>query len=75
MNDGRFGFGEIAYSTSGVGGRNSYNESFSVIDNGTLLGLRSMGMLSALTGQRDALLTEEGAAEALWSSFIEPMQR
>lgn len=74
MSDGRSGFGEIAYSTSGVGSRNSYNESFSVADNGTLLGLQSMGMLVALSGRRDKFLTEEGAAEALWTSFIEPMQ-
>lgn len=75
MSDGRMGFGEIAYSTSGIGNRNSYNESFSVVDNGTLLGLRSMGMLSAVSGRRDTLLTEEGASEALWTNFIEPMQR
>lgn len=74
MNDGRSGFGEIAYSTSGVGNRNSHNESFSVIDNGTLLGLRPIGMLSALSGRRDIFLTDEGAAEVLWANFIEPMQ-
>jgi hypothetical protein len=74
MSDGRSGFGEIAYSASGVGSRNSYNESFSVTDNGTLLGLRAMGMLSAMSGRRDTFLTEEGAAEALWASFIEPLQ-
>jgi hypothetical protein len=74
MSDGRSGFGEIAYSASGVGSRNSYNESFSVADNGTLLGFRAMGMLSTMSGRRDTFLTEEGAAEALWASFIEPLQ-
>jgi hypothetical protein len=45
-----------------------------VADNGTLLGLRAMGMLSAVSGRRETFLSEEGAAETLWASFIEPMQ-
>lgn len=71
----RFG-GEIAYSSSGVGHRNSYNESLSVDDDGTSLGLRALGMLAPFGESAERkLFTQEGAAEHLWTSFIEPLQR
>jgi hypothetical protein len=65
--------GDIGYSNSGVGNRNSYNETLSVDDDGTSLGLRAMGMLTQVDERR--LLTQEGAAEQLWSAFILPLQR
>ena len=35
-----------------------------------------MGMLMQFAGSRqERLLTEEGAAEYLWTAFIEPLQR
>jgi TIR domain len=66
--------GDIGYSSNGLGNRNSYNESLSVSDDGTSLGMRAMGF--GFGGEdRAQLLTEEGAAERLWSLFVEPLQR
>jgi hypothetical protein len=70
---GSFG-GDVGYSNNGLGNRNSYNESLTVSDDSTSLGMRSTGIGF---GQEDRaqLLTDEGAAEHLWSLFIEPLQR
>lgn len=66
--------GDIGYSSDGLGSRNSYNESLSVSDDGTSLGMRAIGF--GFGGEdRAQLLTEEGAAERLWSLFVEPLQR
>ena len=66
--------GDIGYSSNGLGNRNAYNESLSVSDDGTSLGMRAMGF--GFGGEdRAQLLTEEGAAERLWSLFVDPLQR
>ena len=76
MRSGRGFGGEIAYSNAGVGDRNGFNESLSVGDDGTSLGLKALGMMFRGGGGAErALLTQAGAAEYLWSTFIEPMQR
>jgi len=72
LRSGRAFGGEISYSSSGVGDRNSYNESLSVEDDGTSLGVKPMGMLSH---SEKVLLTQEGGAEILWEAFIAPLQR
>lgn len=65
---------DIGYSAAGAGDRNSWNESLSVADDGTSLGIRAMGMLHFAAANEKKLLTQEGAAEYLWSAFIEPLQ-
>ena len=71
----RFG-GEISYSSSGVGARNSYNESLAVEDDGMSLGMRAMGMLLHTEGNAEnKLRTQEDGAEYLWGAFIAPLQR
>ena len=66
--------GDIGFSHSGLGDGNSYNESMSVSDDGHLLGLKPLGM-GSFSGQRDQLLTLEGAAEYFWAMFIHPLQQ
>lgn len=71
LSGSRFG-GDIAYSNAGLGNGNSYNESMSVADDRQMLGLKPLGMASH--GERQGLLTLEGAAEYYWSVFIRPLQ-
>lgn len=66
--------GDIAYSNSGLGNGNSYNESMSVEDDGYLLGLKPLGM-ARFGGRRDQILTMEGAAEYFWEIFMESLQQ
>jgi hypothetical protein len=66
--------GGIAFSHAGLGNGNSYNESMSVADDGHNLGLKPMGMAFHFSGQRDTLLTQEGAAEYFWGMLIEPLR-
>lgn len=75
ISDGT-GFGkQILFSHSGRT-RNSYNDSMSIEDDGTSLGLKPIGFPSGLKAvDRNQLLTQEGAAEYYWSLFIEPLQR
>ena len=73
MSKNRFG-GDIAYSSSGLGNGNSYNESLSVADDGHVLGLKPLGMAS-MTSRRERLLTLEGAAEYLWAILVQPLQQ
>ena len=73
LGDRRGFSGGIAYSTDLGPGDNSYNESLSVDNDGYTMFLKPMGI--AFRHQRqDAQLTPEGAAEYLWSMFIEPLQ-
>ena len=75
LRTGRGIGGEISYSSSGVGARNSYNESLAVEDDGLSLGMRAMGMLGhAEANAEKKLLTQEGGAEYLWGAFIAPLQ-
>lgn len=68
-----YGSNGIAYSASENALNNSYNELLSVENDDHLLFLKAtMGRSS---GRDVARLTDEGAAEHLWSMFLEPMQR
>lgn len=53
---------------------NSFNESLSVQNDGYTLCLKPLGMPSYGNSLKEHL-TEEGAAEYLWSMLIEPLQR
>lgn len=64
--------GNIFYSSSGIS-HNSYNESMSIADDGTVLGFNAlMGMIHG--EPRGTLLTEQGMAEYLWAQFINPLK-
>lgn len=72
---GSRGSSSISYSCSGLGERNSLNESMSVEDNGNILGLKPMGIrLSNPQRAEKSLLTNQGAAEYYWSMFFEPIK-
>jgi len=60
-----------------LGGANdsSFNESFSVRDDGYSLFLHPLGIASHGSSDDPAQLTHQGAAERCWSLFIEPLQR
>lgn len=64
--------GGILYSTTGVV-RNSINESLSVGSDDQSLFIKAMN-ISSLGGGRDKKMSDEGAAEHLWSLFIGPLQ-
>lgn len=61
----------FSYDTAG----NGYNESMSVEDDGHTLYLKPMGMRFHHTGNQDAQLTHQGAAEYFWDMLMEPLQR
>lgn len=67
------GTSSIVFSHSGIGQRQSFNESMSVRDNGNMLGLEPMGM-SYLHRSENGFLTNEGAAEYYWNMLFEPVQ-
>jgi hypothetical protein len=69
---GPFGRG-ISYSNDVGGGGNSWNEMLSVEYDDQHQFLRSMGMFAP--SDRDHGLSQEGAAEHLWSMLIAPLQR
>ena len=63
----------ILFSSSGLGGGNSYNESLSIEDDQFSLFLKPFGM--ARMGQDyHKQLTTRGAAEYYWSLFVEQLQ-
>lgn len=66
--------GDIAFSHTGLGNGNSFNESMSVGADGHSLGLKPLGMAFQLSGQRDALLTQEGAADYFWGMLMQPLR-
>lgn len=73
---GNSGFGSsgIAFSHTANIQRNSFNEQFTVIDDGYTLQLKPMGM--QMYGNRnDEALSQQGAAEYYWSLFIRPLQQ
>lgn len=70
---GTFGGHGICYSNSDDNGRNSFNETISVVDDGHALTLAPMGMQS-FGNRADTALSQQGAAEHLWSLFIRPLQ-
>jgi hypothetical protein len=71
---GRGAVADMGYSAAVVGDRNRWNESLSVADDGTSLGMRPMGMLHVAAANERKLLSQEGAAAYLRSAFIEPLQ-
>lgn len=64
----------IAFSHAWLGNGNSYNESFSVVDDGYSLGLKPLGMAFHFSGERREFMTQEGAAEYYWTMFIQPLR-
>ena len=72
IGNGMFG-GHLQYSSSGLGNRNSYNESLTMGDDGHVLGFKSLLLGSGSGGEK--LLSLEGAAEHLWAMFVGPLQR
>ena len=67
--------GELGYSASGVGDRNTYNEVLHIEDDGYQLYLRPMMGLAWLHGREAKQeLTSQEAAEHLWGMFMQPMQ-
>tara|TARA_R110002020_G_scaffold28669_1_gene91087 strand:+ start:84 stop:701 length:618 start_codon:yes stop_codon:yes gene_type:complete len=71
-SSGNISLGDICYSQSGISS-NSCNESVSLVDDGAMLGFRSLmgGMYGA---RRDSLLTNEGMTEYFWETFIRPLK-
>lgn len=70
---GSFGANGIGYASGHLSSDNSFNEHLRVEADEHALFLKSMGM-SFYGGQREAKLTQEGAAELLWGTLIEPLQ-
>jgi hypothetical protein len=63
----------ISYSHQISTTSNSLNESLSIVDDGSVLWLKPLGMPMTLQSNRN--LTVEGAAEYYWSLLIRPLQR
>jgi hypothetical protein len=72
--EGTFGSSGIAYSLSGDVQRNSFNELFSVVDDGYTLKLKPSGIQILFDDRRKEALSKQGAAEYYWSLFIKPLQ-
>ncbi|GKS89455.1 toll/interleukin-1 receptor domain-containing protein [Acidovorax sp. SUPP2539] len=71
------GFGRedgIAYSTDTSTERGSYNELLSIDVTDQAMHMKSSMSMGWSAGQRDANLSQEGAAEALWGMFIRNAQ-
>ena len=64
--------GDIAYGYGYRHQHNSCNEWFSIEHDGHVPTLRAGGM--AMRSQSESNMTQEGAADYLWSMFIEPLQ-
>lgn len=65
----------IAYSASDTTESNSFNECLTVDADDQMLYLRSMGMARYMSsGNQDAKLSQEGAAETYWAMLIDPLQ-
>ena len=69
----RYGTGGIAFSHSGEGARNSFNEQITVTDDGYTLQLKPLG-LALHGGSRDDTLSQQGAAAYYWDLLIQPLQ-
>lgn len=71
-----FGSSETIKFSNSISSTNSFNEMFSVDDDGYQQFLIPSGILNIHTGQsRDKNLSAKGAAELLWENLIEPLQR
>lgn len=71
---GNFGGGILYSSNPDSSADGSYNESISIENDGYSLYLQPMGMPQLGTGG-DRRLTDEGAAEYLWSLLLKPLQQ
>jgi hypothetical protein len=71
--DGGFNDG-IAYVSKETTASNGYNEMLTVEADDQALFFRALGMSIGHINEKQSL-TPEGAAEFLWSMFIEPLQR
>jgi len=67
-------FGGINYADGEDVRANTCNESLSVEHDDQKLFFRSMGMRQWASGESEEALSEEGAAEYLWSLLIQPLQ-
>jgi hypothetical protein len=72
----RFGgrFGGLTYAQGDDGAANSFNESLSVQKDDQKMFLRPMGMAHFGATNSNSALSNEGAAEYLWSMLIRPIQ-
>ncbi len=68
-----FNSSQIVYSDSTDNQRNSYNESFRVVDDGFILQLEVLGM-QFLGHNHEKLFSQQGAAEYYWTLFIQNLQ-
>jgi hypothetical protein len=68
-----FGAKDIRYSSSDSLERNAFNESMHVVDDGYSLQLKPLGM-QMYGSDHEGPLSQEGAAEYLWSMLIRPLQ-
>lgn len=66
-------FSGIAYSASGNGRGNSYNEVFHVEDDGYSQFIKPLG-INVFANNRNEQLSQQGAAEYYWSMFIQRLQ-
>lgn len=64
--------GDIAYASGESGPSNTWNEALSIVDNGLTLMFRALGLRSF--GNDRESLSEQGAAECLWSILVERLQ-
>lgn len=67
------GTSNILYSSDVSRGDSSYNEWLSVEDDGHTMFLKPAGM-GSFGGEREQLLSQEGAAEYFWEMLIRPLQ-
>lgn len=65
----------IAYSNDDSSPFNTFNENLSVVHDDQSLGFRPLGLSNLGSGRNNQFLTAEGAAEAYWARFMEPLQR
>lgn len=72
----RFGgmLGGLTYAQGDDGAANSFNESLSVQKDDQKMFLRPMGMAHFGSTNSNSALSDEGAAEYLWSMLIKPIQ-
>ena len=71
LDEGKNHFGGITYSS---GRNNGVNESLNIEDDGYKLFLKSSGIFSYASNDREEL-SKEGASESYWERFIKPLQQ
>ncbi|MGF1728469.1 toll/interleukin-1 receptor domain-containing protein [Photobacterium kasasachensis] len=71
---GNFGTNSICYLSSETDNSNSMNDWLSVEDDGLSLYLKGSGMNFYRQESNETQLTQQGAAEYFWTTFIQPLQ-